>query len=126
MRWDELQVGQLIRFRAFPDVLRVVRAEGGRVWLEPVNGPLTGSVAAWLDGRHESDGLAMPPDHEVEAFPLVEVDYAKLELRVVAQMSLQPGEDIHQKTADALGCSRAEAKTANFKALYGKGTRDEP
>jgi len=180
MRWDELQVGQLIRFRAFPDVLRALRVEGGRVWLQAVKEPLTGSLAAWLDGRHESDGLAMPPDHEVEMilqpgdrvrmletarmkqgemmyvirelggsglwdvapFPdgrggiyvrphEVEMvrpyspDYASAEMRMAAALGLSftPGEDVHQKTADALGCSRAEAKMANFKALYG-GTDD--
>jgi len=75
-------------------------------------------VAPFPDGR---GGVYVRP-HQVEVIqPVTEVDYAELELRLVASMGIEPGEDIHQQTAERLGMTRAEAKVWNFKRLYGGG-----
>jgi len=60
---------------------------------------------------------------------LVRVDWSQLELRVFAALTQDPemikafaeGRDIHQETANLMGLSRYQAKTANFLMLYGGG-----
>lgn len=59
----------------------------------------------------------------------VSIDYAQIEYRVMADYAgefalikrINAGEDVHDVTADLLGISRKEAKTANFAILYGTG-----
>jgi len=58
-------------------------------------------------------------------------DYSQIELRILAHFSRDPvlvkayqnGEDIHQITADACGCSRMMAKTINFGLMYRMSSR---
>ncbi|MBU0629688.1 MAG: DNA polymerase I [Candidatus Margulisbacteria bacterium] len=58
---------------------------------------------------------------------ILAADYSQIELRVLAHLSSDPvlleafnqGTDIHQRTADELGISRADAKTVNFGIIYG-------
>lgn len=55
-------------------------------------------------------------------------DYSQIELRLMAHFSKDPtlvkayqeGKDIHQATADAIGCDRHTAKTINFGLNYGR------
>lgn len=55
-------------------------------------------------------------------------DYSQIELRLMAYFSkdatlvkaYQEGKDIHQATADAIGCDRHTAKTINFGLNYGR------
>lgn len=62
---------------------------------------------------------------------LVIYDYGQMELRVGAHVAgdeamihaLNSGMDIHQMTADALGCSRDQGKTLNFALIYGVGAQ---
>lgn len=59
----------------------------------------------------------------------VSADYSQIELRVLAHFAgdgvladaYRSGADIHQRTADLLGCSRQAAKTINFAKIYGSG-----
>lgn len=55
-------------------------------------------------------------------------DYSQIELRVLAHYcggklakSYLNGEDVHQQTADLVGCSRDDGKTLNFAIVYGAG-----
>lgn len=65
-----------------------------------------------------------PPD-----FYLVSIDFQAQEMRVMLDQAGEDaviekvllGEDLHQATADMMGCSRKEAKTINFGILYGMG-----
>ena len=58
---------------------------------------------------------------------IIEVDFAQLEFRVAAFQSqdeqamkdIQSGVDVHQITADIIGCDRQTAKAHTFKPLYG-------
>ena len=58
---------------------------------------------------------------------IIEVDFAQLEFRVAAFLSqdkqamsdIQNGVDVHQITADIIGCDRQNAKAHTFKPLYG-------
>ncbi|MCL2587509.1 MAG: DNA polymerase [Firmicutes bacterium] len=58
---------------------------------------------------------------------LVCADYSQIELRILAHLSgdevminaFSQGRDIHQETADAIGCRREEAKAINFGIIYG-------
>ena len=64
-----------------------------------------------------------------EGWTLVDADFGQMELRLAAAvaedermtMAFQDGEDLHTVTAEALGCSRQIAKSANFGLLYGSG-----
>jgi len=58
-------------------------------------------------------------------------DYSQIELRVLAHYAgpgalrdaFASGVDIHQQTADLVGCTRDQAKTVNFAYIYGAGPR---
>jgi DNA polymerase-1 len=60
----------------------------------------------------------------------VRADYAQLQLAIAAWIAddqemlrilNEPGGDIHQRTADAVGCTRQQAKAVNFGFLFGSG-----
>ena len=58
---------------------------------------------------------------------IIEMDFAQLEFRVAAFLSqdsqamqdILEGVDVHQNTADVIGCNRQDAKAHTFKPLYG-------
>lgn len=60
---------------------------------------------------------------------LVTADYSQIELRVLAHYCREgalfdaytKGIDIHQQTADLVGCTRQQGKTINFASVYGAG-----
>ena len=60
---------------------------------------------------------------------LVDADFGQMELRLAAAVAkdermiqaFKDGEDLHTVTAEAIGCSRQIAKSANFGLLYGSG-----
>ena len=60
---------------------------------------------------------------------LVDADFGQMELRLAAAVAkdermiaaFQAGEDPHTVTAEAIGCDRQTAKSANFGLLYGSG-----
>ena len=62
---------------------------------------------------------------------LVDADFGQMELRLAAAVAqdekmtkaFQAGEDLHTVTAEAIGCSRQIAKSANFGLLYGSGAK---
>jgi len=66
---------------------------------------------------------------------IMEIDYAQLEFRTAVFLAqdikgmedIENGVDVHQFTADIIGCSRQDAKAHTFKPLYGgmSGTDDE-
>ena len=66
---------------------------------------------------------------------IMEIDYAQLEFRTAVFLAqdkqgiedINNGVDVHQYTADIIGCSRQEAKPHTFKPLYGgmSGSEDE-
>ena len=64
-----------------------------------------------------------------EGWVLVDADYSQMELRLAAAVShdkkmktvFADGEDLHAYTAEAIGCDRQIAKSANFGLLYGAG-----
>ena len=66
-----------------------------------------------------------------EGWTIVDADYAGMELRLAAAIAedktmikaFQDGADLHQVTADALGCPRQVAKSANFGLLFGSGAK---
>jgi len=66
-----------------------------------------------------------------EGWSLVDADFAGMELRLAAAVAKDPvmtsafqeGADLHQLTADLLGCERQIAKSANFGLLYGSGAK---
>ena len=62
---------------------------------------------------------------------LVDADFGQMELRLAAAVAkdermieaFKNGEDLHTVTAEAIGCSRQIAKSANFGLLYGSGAK---
>jgi len=62
---------------------------------------------------------------------LVDADFGQMELRLAAAVAkdermiqaFKDGEDLHTVTAEAIGCSRQIAKSANFGLLYGSGAK---
>jgi len=62
---------------------------------------------------------------------LIDADFSQMELRLAAHFSKDANmlyaylhnEDIHDKTAKAVGCDRRQAKVVNFSILYGTGTK---
>ena len=66
---------------------------------------------------------------------IMEIDYAQLEFRTAVFLAqdkqgikdIENGVDVHQYTADIIGCSRQDAKAHTFKPLYGgmSGTENE-
>jgi len=62
---------------------------------------------------------------------LVDADFGQMELRLAAAVAqdekmtkaFQSGEDLHTVTAEAIGCTRQIAKSANFGLLYGSGAK---
>jgi DNA polymerase-1 len=65
-----------------------------------------------------------------EGSVLVAADYSQIELRVLAHFCgegrllnayRQDGTDVHQQTADLVGCSRFQGKTLVFATIYGAG-----
>jgi DNA polymerase I-like protein with 3'-5' exonuclease and polymerase domains len=64
-----------------------------------------------------------------EGWLLVDADFGQMELRLAAAVAndkrmieaFQRGEDPHTVTAEAIGCDRQTAKSANFGLLYGSG-----
>jgi DNA polymerase-1 len=60
-------------------------------------------------------------------YKLIVADYSQIELRIVAHYSqedsmmktFREGGDIHQLTADMVGCTRKHAKAINFGLIYG-------
>tara|TARA_R100001244_G_scaffold129990_1_gene101821 strand:- start:418 stop:1806 length:1389 start_codon:yes stop_codon:yes gene_type:complete len=66
---------------------------------------------------------------------IMEIDFAQLEFRTAVFLSqdkqgmkdIKNGVDVHQFTADTIGCSRQDAKAHTFKPLYGgmSGTDNE-
>ena len=66
-----------------------------------------------------------------EGWALLDADFSQMELRlaaIVAQdenmmLAFKEGKDLHTATAEALGCERQIAKSANFGLLYGSGAK---
>ena len=75
--------------------------------------------------RSSASALVAPGDG------LIDADFSQMELRLAAAVSgdvemteaFIDGADLHQKTADAIGCTRQMAKSANFGLLYGSGAK---
>jgi len=66
-----------------------------------------------------------------DGWVLVDADFGQMELRLAAAVAqdermtkaFQAGEDLHTVTAEAIGCTRQIAKSANFGLLYGSGAK---
>ena len=64
-----------------------------------------------------------------DGWVFLDADYSQAELRLSAEVSgdekmkkaYQEGQDLHDMTAEAIGCSRQTAKSCNFGLLYGSG-----
>ena len=64
-----------------------------------------------------------------EGWKIVDADFSQMELRLAAALAkdknmttaFQRGEDLHDYTAQQMGCDRQIAKSANFGLLYGAG-----
>jgi len=64
-----------------------------------------------------------------EGWKIVDADFSQMELRLAAALAkdknmtaaFQRGEDLHDYTAEQMGCDRQIAKSANFGLLYGAG-----
>ena len=62
---------------------------------------------------------------------LLDADFSQMELRIAAwiardqkmMQAFRDGKDLHTATAEAIGCSRQVAKSANFGLLYGSGAK---
>ena len=65
-----------------------------------------------------------------KGWKIVDADFSQMELRLAAALArdknmtaaFQRGEDLHDYTAEQMGCDRQIAKSANFGLLYGAGT----
>ena len=61
----------------------------------------------------------------------LDADYSQMELRLAAAVAKDEamsqafidGKDLHTATAEAIGCDRQIAKSANFGLLYGSGQK---
>ena len=66
-----------------------------------------------------------------EGWVLIDADFSQMELRLAAvvakdetmMQAFQAGKDLHTATAEAIGCDRQIAKSANFGLLYGSGAK---
>ena len=66
-----------------------------------------------------------------EGWLIVDADFGQMELRLAAAVAqdkkmiqaFKDGEDLHTVTAEAIGCTRQIAKSANFGLLYGSGAK---
>ena len=74
-------------------------------------------------GRKVKDAIVPAP-----GYVFLAADYSQIELRVLAHYcggklaeAYLNGEDVHQQTADLVGCSRDDGKTLNFAIVYGAG-----
>ena len=64
-----------------------------------------------------------------KGWKIVDADFSQMELRLAAAIAndrnmikaFQSGEDLHEYTANQMGCERQIAKSANFGLLYGAG-----
>ena len=64
-----------------------------------------------------------------QGWKIVDADFSQMELRLAASLAkdknmtsaFQRGEDLHDYTAEQMGCDRQIAKSANFGLLYGAG-----
>ena len=64
-----------------------------------------------------------------EGWKIVDADFSQMELRLAAALAndinmiqaFKEGADLHDYTADKMGCDRQVAKSANFGLLYGAG-----
>ena len=64
-----------------------------------------------------------------KGWKIVDADFSQMELRLAAALArdknmtaaFQRGEDLHDYTAEQMGCDRQIAKSANFGLLYGAG-----
>ena len=64
-----------------------------------------------------------------QGWKIVDADFSQMELRLAAALAkdknmtaaFQRGEDLHDYTANQMGCDRQIAKSANFGLLYGAG-----
>ena len=64
-----------------------------------------------------------------EGWKIVDADFSQMELRLAAALANDEnmiqafirGEDLHDYTAEQMGCDRQIAKSANFGLLYGAG-----
>ena len=64
-----------------------------------------------------------------EGWVFIDADYSQMELRLAAAiakdeamtLAFMEGKDLHTATAEALGCDRQVAKSANFGLLFGSG-----
>ena len=64
-----------------------------------------------------------------DGWKIVDADFSQMELRLAAALAkdknmtaaFQRGEDLHDYTAEQMGCDRQIAKSANFGLLYGAG-----
>lgn len=70
-----------------------------------------------------------------DGYKFVVCDFSQIELRVAGHFCLEElgesafaqayidGRDLHQQTADQIGCTRREGKIVNFGFLYGRGAK---
>ncbi len=100
-----------------PDIIQTAQVSGRWSFVEPcVTQFPRGSTSPFREAV-----IAKP------GFVLLDADYSQAELRVMAHRSgdkeltrcYAEGLDVHQITADSVGCSRNRAKGVNFGYLYG-------
>lgn len=82
-----------------------------------------------VPGRTEEGALVRACFRADPGWRILSADWSQLELRLFAHLTGDPalvdpfarGEDVHQRTADALGEPREVGKVVNFATLYGQG-----